>query len=78
MSNFYVDLAAHDLVSDAGTTTTYKREIKPMIMNKSTKNEESFENMGFNGKTVWRFQTKKKNRNIILDLSKKISGTAGR
>ena len=24
------------------------------------KNEESFENMGFNGKTVGRFQTKKK------------------
>ena len=27
--------------------------------------------MGFNGKTVWRFQTKKKNKNIIIHLSKK-------
>ena len=29
MFNFYVVLAGHDLVSDAGTTTTYMRKIKP-------------------------------------------------
>ena len=39
-----------------------------MVTNESTKNKGPFENMVFNGKTVWRFQ--KKNRNIILDLSK--------
>ena len=29
MFNFYVDLAGHNLVSDAGTTTTCMRKIKP-------------------------------------------------
>ena len=33
--------------------------------------------MGFNGKTVWRFQTKKKNKNIIPELLKNPSGTPG-
>ena len=48
-----------------------------MITNKNTKNEGIFENMGFNGKTVRRFQTKK-NGNENLDLSKTPSGTHGR
>ena len=33
--------------------------ISKVLTNKSTKNEGPFENMGLNGKTVWRFQKKK-------------------
>ena len=29
MFNFYVELAGHDLLSDAGTTTTCRRKTKP-------------------------------------------------
>ena len=32
----------------------------PIILKKSTKNGGHSENMGFDGKTIWRFQTKKK------------------
>ena len=75
MFNFYVVLAGHGKVTDA---TMCRLKIKaPSLQTKSTKNEGPPENMGFKGKTVWRFQTKKKNRNIILNLSKKPSGTPG-
>ena len=58
MFNFYVVLAGHDKVSDA---TMCRLKIKaPSLQTKSTKNEGPPENMGFKGKTVWRFQTKKK------------------
>ena len=68
MFNFYVVLAGHGKVTDA---TMCRLKIKaPSLQTKSTKNEGPPENMGFKGKTVWRFQTKKKNRNIILNLSK--------
>ena len=78
MFNFYVVLAGHDKVSDAGRATTCRGKLKaPSLQTKSTKNEGPPENMGFKGKTVWRFQTKKKNRNILLNLSKKPSGTPG-
>ena len=75
MFNFYVVLAGHGKVTDA---TICRLKIKaPSLQTKSTKNEGPPENMGFKGKTVWRFQTKKKNRNIILNFSKKPSGTPG-
>ena len=50
--------------------------ITKVLTNKSTKNEGPFENMGLNGKTVWRYQMKK-NRNEILELSKTRSRTHG-
>ena len=73
MFNFYVVLAGRDTegLLRAGENS------KPYDYKKSTKIEGPSENMGFNGKTVWRFQKKKKNRNIILDLSKNPSGTPG-
>ena len=56
MFNFYVVLAGHDKVSDAGRATTCRRKLKaPSLQTKSTKNEGPPENMGFKGKTVWRF-----------------------
>ena len=76
MFNFYVVLAGSDKVSDAGRATTCRCKFRaPSLKTKSTKNEGPPENMDSKGKIVWRFQTKKKNRNIILDLSKKPSGT---
>ena len=60
MFNFYVVLARPDKVSDAGRVTTCRRKFKaPSLQTKGTKIERSPENMGFNGKKVWRFQTKK-------------------
>ena len=78
MFNFPVDLAGHDMVTDAGRSNLCRLKFKgPSLPTKCTKNEGLFENMGFNGKTVWRFQTKKKNKNEILDLSKTPSVTHG-
>ena len=74
MFNFYVVLAGHTKVSDAGRATTGRRKFKaPSLQTKSTKNEGHSENMGFDG----RFQKKKRNRNNILDLSKNPSVTPG-
>ena len=36
--------------------------ITKVLTNKSTKNEGPLENMGLNGKTLWRFQKKKKQK----------------
>ena len=71
--NFYVVLAGCD---PAGLPRAGKNS-KPHHYKNVPKIEGPSENMWFNGKTVWRFQTKKKNRNIILDLSKNPSGIQG-
>ena len=55
MFNFYVVLAGPDT---AGIPHKGKNS-KPHPYKKSTKIEGPSENMGFNGKTVWRFQTKR-------------------
>ena len=53
MFNFYIVLADHDKVSDAGRAIMGRRKFKaPSLQTKSTKNEGPFENMGFNGETV--------------------------
>ena len=67
MFNFYIELAGLDLLSDAGTTTTCRRKTKPHDDEQKYKNEQSFEKKGFNGKTVWRFQTKKIRKTFSLD-----------
>ena len=59
--NFYVVLVGQDMVTDASRATTCRRKFKaPSLQTKSTKHEGPPENIGFKGKTVWRFQTKKK------------------
>ena len=55
MFNFYVVLAGRDT---AGLPSAGENS-KPHHYKKSTKIEGPSENMCFNGKTVWRFQTKK-------------------
>ena len=58
MFNFYVVLAGHDKVSDAGRATMCRLKIKaPSLQTKSTKNGRPSEN-DFQEKTNWRFQTK--------------------
>ena len=52
MFNFYVILAGHYMITDASKTTTCRREIKPLDFKRKYENEVTFENMGFNGKTV--------------------------
>ena len=71
MFNFYVVLAGHDIVTDTDRATTCRCKFKaPSLQTKSRKNEGHSENMGFNGKTIWSFQAKKKNKNIILTFQK--------
>ena len=57
MFNFDVDLAGLD------TATMCKRKLKAALLQKSTKREGPSENKGFNGKTLWDFRRKKKNKN---------------
>ena len=46
--NFYVVLAGHDMVTNAGRATTCRRKVKaPWLQTKNTKNEGPSENMGF-------------------------------
>ena len=53
MSKFYVVLADHDKVIDAGGATTCRRKLEdPSLQTNSTKNEGLPENMGFKRRTV--------------------------
>ena len=57
--NFYVIWAGHDMASDAGRATTWRRNFKaPWLQTERTKNEGPFKKVSFNGNSVWRFQTK--------------------
>ena len=61
MFNFYVVFAGYDMVTDANMTTTCRSKFKaPLSKTKTTKNGGPSENIGFNVKTAWRFQTEKK------------------
>ena len=78
MLNFFVILTDHDMVTDAGRPTKFRRKFNDSwLQTKCTKIEGPFETMGFNGKkTVWRLQTKKKENNNFK-LSKNASVTSG-
>ena len=56
--NFYVNSHGHDMANDAGTATTYRRNFKAPRLQKSNKTKGLSENMGYNGETVWNFQSK--------------------
>ena len=74
--NFYVVFAGHDKVGDAGKATTCRRKCKaPSLWTKSTKNEGHSENMGCNGKTVWRFRTIKRTEHCSRLFRKTQSNT---
>ena len=71
MFNFYEDLTGHAMVTDAGRATSCRRIMKaPSLQTKSTKNEGPPENMGFNMKTVWRFQMEKRTETIFSTFQK--------
>ena len=66
MFNFYIVLAGHDNVSDAGRATTCRHKFKaPSLQTKSTKNEESFKNMSFSKKNRLKTSTKKKYNKLL-------------
>ena len=76
MFYFYVILAGYDMITEAGRATTWTRKFKaPLLRIKSTKNEGPLENMGFKGKTVWRFQRKKEQKQTSRHF-KNPSGTS--
>ena len=52
MFEFYVDLAGHEMVTDAGRAAMCRRKfIASSLQAESTKNGRPLESMGFNGKT---------------------------
>ena len=57
--NFYVVLAGHDMVTDAGRATTCRRKFKAPLLKTNTKNERPSQKHEFHLITVWIFQTKK-------------------
>ena len=75
MFNLYVVLTSHDTVTDVGRASTFRRIFNSRsLQTKSTKIEGPSENMGFNGKPVWRFQTVKRTETIFLTFQKKPNG----
>ena len=75
MFNLYVFLTSHDTVTDVGRASTFRRIFNSRsLQRKSTNNEGPSENMGFNGKPVWRFQTVKRTETIFLTFQKKRNG----
>ena len=68
MFNFYLMLANHDIVTDAGRTTTCSVKVKgPSFPTKCTKNEGPFENMIFSKKPFEDFNEKKIKYTSSLD-----------
>ena len=74
MFNFYVILAGHDMVTDAGRNTTCRRKKAPRLQRKYKK-WRTFRKHGFNRENSLKISDGKKNRNKNLDLSKNPSGT---
>ena len=71
MSKFYVVLAGHDKVSDAGRATTCRCKFKaPSLQIKGTKNIGHFENIDFDWKTIWRIQRKKEQKHYSRPFKK--------
>ena len=65
------------MITDAGRTTMWRQKSKTHDYEQTYKNEGPSEDMGLNRNKVWRFQTKKNNKNKILDLSKTPVGAHG-
>ena len=47
MLKFYLLSAAHDMVTDSDSSTTWRRKVKVPSLKRNTKNERPSENMGF-------------------------------
>ena len=75
MFNLYVVLTSHNTVTDVGRASTFTRNFNfPLLQTKSTNNEGHSENMDYNGKPVWRFQTEKRTETIFSTFQKKPNG----
>ena len=72
MFNFCEVFVSRAMVTDAGSANTCRCIFKaPSLQTKSTETEGPSENMGFNGKTVCRFQTKKKRTETLFSTFQK-------
>ena len=77
MFNIFVVLSGLDMVTDPTRATTCRRKFKARkLQTKMTKNEGPSENMGFNVKTVWWFQTKKKQNKLLAQPNNPVEHTA--
>ena len=75
MFNLYVVLTSLDTVTVVDRAAIFRLNFNSLsLKTKSTKNEGPSENMGFNGKTVWRFQTEKRTETMISTFQKKPNG----
>ena len=71
MLNFIVVFVGQDKVIDAGRAITRRLNFRDLsIPTKCLENEGIFENMGFNGKTVWRFRTIKRTEPLYWTFQK--------
>ena len=71
MFNFYVAFAGHDRANEAGRTTTCRVNVKaPSLYTKSKKHQGHSENMGFDWRRNWRFQTRKKTETLFSTFQK--------
>ena len=78
MFNFCVDLAGHDLVSDAGTTTTCMRKIKPHVYEQKVQKMKDLSKIWvLTGKQFEDFRQKKRTETIFSTFQKNPSGTPG-
>ena len=69
--NFFAVLAGHDKVSDGGSVISCRRKFKDgSLQTKCTKNVWPSENRGLIGKTVWRFQKKKRTETLFTTFQK--------
>ena len=70
MFNFYVDLAGHDMVTDASGTTTCWRKIKPHDYEQKVQKMKDLSKTWVLKRKQFEDFRQKKDRNIILNLSK--------
>ena len=74
MFNFYVDLAGHEMITDAGRSNLCRLKFKgPSLSTKCTKHEGLFESMSFSKKPFEDFTQK----NTLLASTKQPSGPRG-
>ena len=68
--NFNVDLAGHDMVTDAGNSTTCRRKRNPLDYKQNVQKQKDLPKTWVLKGTQFEDVNQKKNRTIIFDLSK--------
>ena len=76
MFNFYVVLAAHDKVSDAGRATTYRQKLKAPSLQKKYKKKDLPKAWVLTGKQIEDFRRKKEQKHYSRPFKKPVEHTA--